>query len=172
MGLYDDEKEAVTSGDVLDVIYWQTKFATLKFEQALKTHQPEGAIRLLVPDVINSCASVLETFPNHEDVKNWRLRALEIEKKIDPNAPSADFKSNFAQWRDYSYEAGWRSYHIAKMAAEDEDWALARTHALEVDTQFKRTVERMGAWPAEVQAWVRESLQEMQGMAEKAAGKL
>src|SRR6266478_2030765 len=108
MGLYDDEKEAVTSGDVLDVIYWQTKFAALKF---------------------------------------------------DPNAPSADFKSNFAQWRDYSYEAGWRSYHIAKMAAEDEDWALARTHALEVDTQFKRTIDRMGAWPADVQAWVRESLQ-------------
>lgn len=172
MGLYDNENEAVTSGDVLDVIYWQTKFAVLKFEQALKTRQPEGAMRLLAADVINSCTSVLETFPNHEDVKKWRQNAIEIEKKIDPNAPLADFKSNFAQWRDFSYEAGWRSYHIAKMAAVDEDWALARSHAREADTQFTRTLERMALWPEDVQVWVRSALTEMQAMVADAAHRL
>jgi len=172
MGLYDDEKTEVTSGDVLDVIYWQTKFGALKLESALKTRQPEGAIKLLVPGVINSCTDLLETYPNHKDVQAWRDNALEIQKKIDPNALSSDFKSNFAQWRDYSYEAGWRSYHIAKMAVDDEDWALARTHAREADQQFSRTVERMGQWPADVQEWVRTALTEMQKLAEDAAAKL
>lgn len=169
MGLYDDEKTAVTSGDVLDVLYWQTKFAALQLENALKTRQPEGAIKLLVPGVINSCNDVLKTYPNHEDVKAWRDKAIEIQKKIDPNAPSSEFKSNFAEWRDYSYEAGWRSYHIAKMAAADEDWALARSHALEAGKQFGRTVERMGAWPTEVQEFVRSAQSEMQSLEEEAA---
>ena len=51
MGLYDDDRAATTSGDVLDVIYWQAKYASLKFDAALQTKQPEGAIKPLVPDI-------------------------------------------------------------------------------------------------------------------------
>ena len=172
MGLYDDEKHSVESGDVLDVLYWQTKFASLKFEQALKTHQPEGAIKFLVPDVINSCTEVLKSYPNHRDVIAWRDKALDIQKKIDPNAPSAEFKGNFLEWRDYSYEAGWRSYHIAKMAADDLDWSLARIHADEVVTQFSRTIDRMTQWPEDVQSWVRNSKAEMETLSGTAREKL
>ena len=171
MGLYGDEKKAVTSGDVLDVCYWQTKFAALKLEAALKSRQPEAAIRLLVPDVINSCTDVLKTYPNHEDLKKWRDNALEIQKKIDPNAPPADFKSSFAQWRDYSYEAGWRFYHLAKMAAAADDWGLAHAYASDAGQQFGRTVDRMAEWPKEVQDWVKSAQSEMQGLVEVAAKK-
>jgi hypothetical protein len=167
MGLYDDDKAAVTSGDLLDVCYWQTKFAALKLEAALKSRQPEWPIRLLVADVINSCTDLLRTYPGHEDVMGWRDHAREIEKKIDPNAPSADFKSNFAQWRDYSYESGWRFYHLAGMAAADDDRSLALSYAREGIKQLERTVERMAEWPAEVQEWVTAALAELRSLEAK-----
>ena len=171
MGLYDDEKTAITSGDVLDVIYWQTKFAALKLEAALKLRQPEGAIRGILPDIINGCNDVLKTYPNHEDVKKWRDHALDIQKKIDPNAAAADFKSNFAQWRDFSYESGWRFYHLAKMAADAEDWLWAHSHAADAGKQLARALDRMAEWPADVQEWVKSAQTEMAALEEKAAKK-
>ena len=45
MGLYDDDKANITSGDVCDVMYWQTKYAHQKLDAALKSRQPEAAIR-------------------------------------------------------------------------------------------------------------------------------
>ena len=63
MGLYDDDKSAVTSGDVLDVLYWQTKFQYDKLEHALKTKQPEAQFRMLVAGVVNGCNDVLKEYP-------------------------------------------------------------------------------------------------------------
>jgi hypothetical protein len=171
MGLYDDDKKSITSGDILDVCYWQTKFAYLKFEAALASRQPETPIRLQTADVVNSTTDVLKEYPNHEDLKKWKAKAEDIAKKIDPNAVPADWKSNFAHWKDYSYEAGWRSYHIAKMAAAADDWGLARSHADEAVTQLTRTVARMEQWPADVQAWVNASKAEMEKLAAEARTK-
>src|SRR5215216_1736694 len=78
MGLYDDDKQAVTGGDVLDVIYWQTKFSHQKLEAALKTRQPEGAVKGLIPSVINGANDVLKEYPNHADVKGWLENARRI----------------------------------------------------------------------------------------------
>src|SRR3954462_1061461 len=114
MGLYDDDRAAVTSGDVADVIYFQTKFAYDKLEAALKTRQPEYQFHMLTVDVINGSADVLQRFANHEDVKRWKQRAEEIAKKADGNAPPQDFNGKFAHWRDHSYEMSWRSFHMAK----------------------------------------------------------
>lgn len=162
MGLYDDDNKAITSGDVLDVIYWQTKFAVKKLDAALATRQPEYPIRLLTAEVINGCMDVLQTYPNHEEVQQWMEKAKTIAAKVDPNAPSADFKSNFAHWKDYSYEAGWRHYHVAKMALADEDKALARSHASEGLKQLTRSLDRMADWPEEVQNWVRSAKAELE----------
>ena len=164
MGLYDDDNKAVTSGDVLDVVYWQTKFAAMKLDAALATRQPEYPIRLLTAEVVNGCADVLKTFPNHEDVQKWQEKAKAIAAKVDPNAPSADFKSNFAHWKDYAYEAGWRHYHVAKMALADDDKALARSHASEGVKQLTRAVDRMVEWPEDVRAWVTSAKAELEGM--------
>ncbi len=171
MGLYDDDKNAVTSGDVLDVIYWQTKFAARKLEAALKSRQPEYAIRGLIPSVVNGCTDVLTTYPNHGEVKQWMDNAQEIEKKIDPNAPPEDFTSAFGQWKDYSYEAGWRFSHLAKMAAQAGDWAGAHSHASDAGQHLGRALDRMAAWPAEVQSWIKSSHAEMQLLQEDAAKK-
>ncbi len=171
MGLYDDDRNAVTSGDVLNVLYWQTKFAALKLEAALKGRQPEYAIRGIIPSVVNGCTDVLKTYPNHREVKKWMDFAREIEGKIDPNAAPADFTSGFGQWRDYSYEAGWRFYHLAKMAAASSDWAAAHSHASDACQHLGRTLERMAEWPADVQSWVKTSHAEMQLLQEEAAKK-
>src|SRR5689334_3727072 len=147
MGLYDDDKSAITSGDVLDVGYWQTKFAHLKLEAALKSRQPEAAVAGLISGVTNGAPDVLKEYPNHADVKAWVESAKKIASKISPNPPPADFKGDFAHWKDYSYEAGWRSYYIAKMAAAEQNWPVAQIHAREVVTQFGRSVDRMTNWP-------------------------
>jgi hypothetical protein len=155
MGLYDDDKAAVTSGDVQDVGYWQAKFNAEKLEAALKTRQPEAAVKSIVPGVIQLCDSVLKDYPIHADVKKWKQRAEDIQKKISPNPEPADFTGTFGQWKDYSYEAGWRSYHIAKLAAAAQDWSVCKSHASEAVTQFGRSVDRMANWPADVQTWIK-----------------
>ena len=173
MGLYDDDNAAVTSGDVLDVIYWQTKFAHLKLEAALAGRQPEGAVKQLTPDVRNGAQDVLGRYPNHAEVKTWLENAKKIEGKITPNAAHADFKADFAHWKDYSYEAGWRSYHVAKMAADVQDFSTADQHAREVITQFGRSLERMGPqnWPADVQQFVKTARSEMERLHEEGLAK-
>ncbi|QOV91906.1 hypothetical protein [Humisphaera borealis] len=171
MGLYDDDNAAITSGDLCDVIYWQTKFSHLKLEAALKSRQPEYAIRGLIPSVTNGAADVLKTYPNHAEVKAWADKATLIAGKIDPNAAPADFKGDFAHWKDYSYEAGWRSYHMAKMAAATESWGVTLDHARETITQLTRSKDRMATWPADVQQFVQTALPEMEKLKELAASK-
>ena len=171
MGLYDDDKQAVTGGDVLDVIYWQTKFSHQKLEAALKTRQPEGAVKGLIPSVINGANDVLKEYPNHADVKAWLENAKKIEGKISASPPPGDFKGDFAHWKDYSYEAGWRSYHIAKMAAAEQNWPIAGEHAKEVVTQFGRSVDRMANWPEDVKAFVASAKGEMEKLKEEAVSR-
>lgn len=167
MGLYDDDNAAITSGDLADVIYWQTKFAHLKFEAALKSRQPEYAIRGLIPSVVNGAVDVLKTYPNHAEVKAWHDKAKAIEPKIDPNAAPADFRADFAHWKDYAYEAGWRSYHMAKASHAIQDNRVALDHAKEVVTQFGRAKDRMAAWPADVQQFINSAHEEMSKLADQ-----
>jgi hypothetical protein len=171
MGLYDDDKKSITTGDICDVIYWQTKFAHLKLEAALKSKQPEAAIKGLIPSVINGAADVLKEYPNHTEVKAWMDKAKMIQGKISDNAPPADFKGDFAHWKDYSYEAGWRSMHVAKMAAAEQNWGVAREHAKEVITQFGRSADRMAQWPADVQAFITASRAEAEKIKADSEGK-
>ena len=171
MGLYDDDKAGVTGGDVLNVIYWQTKFAHQKLEAALKSRQPEAAVKGLIPSVINGATDVLKEYPNHADAKAWMENAKKIQGKLSANPEPGDFKGDFAHWKDYSYEAGWRSYHVAKMAAAEQNWAVADEHAKEVGVQFGRSVDRMATWPADVQSFIKSSKDEMAALREQAAAK-
>ncbi|MGC4031764.1 MAG: hypothetical protein QM754_08535 [Tepidisphaeraceae bacterium] len=164
MGLYDDDNAAITSGDLADVIYWQTKFEFLKLEAALAGRQPEYAINGILPGIINGAADVLKTYPNHAEVKAWSDKARLIQTKIDPNAAPADFRTDFAHWKDHSYEAGWRHLNVAKSHAARNDQAIARSHARDAVTQLTRAKDRCAAWPADVQAWVNAALAESQAI--------
>jgi hypothetical protein len=171
MGLYDDDKAAITGGDVLDVTYWQTKFAHQKLDAALKSRQPEAAVGSLIPSVINGATDVLKEYANHADAKAWLENAKKIQGKLSANPAPGDFKGDFAHWKDYSYEAGWRSYHVAKMAAAEQNWGVALEHSREVVTQFGRSVDRMAAWPADVQTFVKDGKAEMEKLKDEAASK-
>lgn len=171
MGLYDDDKAAISSGDVLDVGYFQTKFAHLKLDAALKSRQPEAPIAGIIPSVINGATDVLKDYPGHTEVKGWMENAKNIQGKISPNPEPADFKGDFLHWKDYSYEAGWRSYYIAKMAAAEQNWSMAVMHAKEVVTQFTRSIDRMANWPADVQTFVKSAKAEMEKLIEEAEKK-
>lgn len=171
MGLYDDDKAAITGGDVLDVIYWQTKFSHLKLDAALKSRQPEAAVAGIIPSVINGATDVIKEYPNHADAKSWMENAKRIQGKLSPNPAPADFKGDFAHWKDYSYEAGWRSYYIAKMAAAEQNWSVAAEHAKEVVTQFGRSVDRMAAWPEDVKQFITTAKAEMEKLKEEAVAR-
>ncbi|HSI32571.1 MAG: hypothetical protein ACAI43_16535 [Phycisphaerae bacterium] len=171
MGLYDDDNAAVTGGDVLDVIYFQTKFAQLKFDAALKSRQPEHAVGSLIPSVINGAEDVLKTYPNHAEVKGWVDNAKKIQGKISSSAAPEDFKADFNYWKDYSYEAGWRSYHIAKLAFAQQKLDMAKMHASEAVTQFGRSADRMTNWPADVQQFVKSGKAEMEQLLEQVKAK-
>lgn len=166
MGLYDDDNAGITSGDVLDVIYFQTKFSQLKLDAALKSRQPEAAIKGLIPSVINGADDVLKTYANHSEVKAWSENAKKIQGKLSPNPAPEDFKADFAHWKDYSYEAGWRSYYIAKMAFDAQKYDMAKQHASETITQFTRSQDRMTNWPADVQQFIKTSKDEMEKLLE------
>lgn len=166
MGLYDDDKASITSGDILSVGYWQAKFEADRLEQALKTKQPEAAIKGLVPSVISLCDDFLKEYPNHGEVQKWKQKAETIQKKLDPNPPPADFKGNFAHWKDFSYESAWRFSNLAKMAAADEDWGLAHSYASSAIENLVRAAGRMTNWPADAQEWVKTTTPEIEKLDE------
>lgn len=132
MGLYDDDDAAVTSGDQNHEGYWWAKYYSITLDEALKSRQPEGALK----DFLNEYAvkyidEALTKFPAHNDIKAWKEKAVKIQGKINPNAEYASFKpdfpwmggpggsggGNFGQW--------WVSYHLAKAAKAAGDWATA-----------------------------------------------
>jgi len=172
MGLYDDDNAAITSGDLCDVIYWQTKFSHLKLQAALQSRQPEYAVRGLIPSVVNGSVDVLKTWPNHAEVKAWADKAGTIAAKIDPNAAPADFTGDFAHWKDYAYEAGWRSYHVAQMAAAENRWGMAAEHAKEAITQLGRAKDRMTHWATDAQQFVVIAVPEMERLREASMARL
>jgi hypothetical protein len=161
MGLYDDENAAVTAGDLADVIYWQTKFAHLKLEAAVRTRQPERAVGALVAEVTAGAADLLRTFPNHREVAAWRDRALAVAERIDPTAAPANLRPDFGHWTDYAYESGWRSYHMAKSAVAVGDARVALAHAREAVAQLTWAEGRMADWPVDIRQFVKLARPEM-----------
>jgi len=171
MGLYDD-KAAIVDGDILDAIYWEAKFSALRLDAAIETRQPEGAIGLLLPAVINGCADVLKEYPRHEEVRQWQKEALLLQGRINPYAPPADVTAGFNHWNDPSYEAGWRSYHLAKMSVSSEYWGWARSFAADAVKYFRLTTNRMTEWPPNVREWIRIAQKEMEDIREDAARRI
>jgi hypothetical protein len=172
MGMYDEDRAAVTVGDLADTVYWQTKFARLKLEAALLSRQPDHAVRGLTADVAAGAADVLRSFPNHADVAAWRDEAAAAAEALDPAALPADFRPDFAHWTNHAYEDGWRAYHLAKMAAADQDVRVCLVHAREAVTQLTRAAARMAGWPVDVRQFVMLALPEMAKLADQVRSRL
>ena len=155
MGLYDDDNAAITSGDISNKEYWYAKFFSTKVDEALKTRQPEGAIKDLLPEAIKAYDELLKTFSNHDDVKKWKEKAASIQGKINPKAEWARFKTDF-HWDDNSFMHGWVEYNWSKLATSKSEWDIvyeqaraAHNHLGEYGAQ-----KNMKGWPADIQKWI------------------
>ena len=168
MGLYDDDKAGQTTGDILDVIYWQAKFAYLKFKAALAAKQPEGDIRFVIIDVVRGCEDVLKEYPNHTEVKAWLDEAKKINAKVDQSSMPQGWRGDFEAWGQHSYEMGWRAAHIARMAQAIQDFDKVKGFARDAVTYLKQAKERMANWSADAKSFVEKTLPEMEQLLEAA----
>lgn len=169
MGLYDDDKASQTTGDILDVIYWQAKFAYLKFKAALASKQPEGDIRFVILDVISGCQDVLKEYPNHTEVKAWLEEVKKINAKVNQSSMPQGWRGDFEAWGQHSYEAGWRAAHIARMAMAIEDYDQAKGFSRDAVTYLTRAKGLYANWSADAKAFVDKTLPEMEQLLEKAS---
>jgi hypothetical protein len=152
-----DSHEIITSSDLLNMNYWQTKFAALKLGAAIQSHQPRGAIQQLISQLIQNCDEILRDYPDHEVVKQWRYQAQEAQQKIGDNADIAIFRNNFA-WDDYAFEVGWTHYHMTITAAFGGDPGAASHHAVQALTQLRQVQNRMQPWPENIRHWINSAL--------------
>ncbi len=155
MGLYDDDLAAVTSGDISNKEYWYAKFTSQKVDNALKTRQPEGAIKDYLPEAIKAYDAALKTYPNHEDIKKWKEKAVSIQGKINPKADWASWKSDF-YWADGAFENGWALYHWAKFAMQNNEWDVVYEQARSAHNSLGEygAQGKMKGWPEDVQKWI------------------
>src|SRR5436853_6327579 len=104
-GLYGDEAKNAMSGPLNDQDYWWTKFDMMMLDLAIQQHQPEGHIAVDLASTIRRLDDLSKKFPKHEEIKQWKKHADEVNAKIDQDANrGASFKpgcpwdeSNFAQ---------------------------------------------------------------------------
>ena len=167
MGLYDDDQAAVTTGDINNKEYWYAKAHAESLEQALKTRQPEGAIKDWLKEVLGAQDEALKAYANHEDLKKWKERTLAIQKKINPNADWASWKADWP-WNT-PYIHGWVEYNWAKCAKAAGDWSTvyeqsrsAGNHLGEYGAQ-----KNMKGWAEDLQKWVVDAKTEMDALWEE-----
>jgi hypothetical protein len=167
MGLYDDDLAAVTSGDVNSKEFFYAKAHAEALEFALKSKQPEGAIKDFLKEVIKAQDEALKTYANHGDLKKWKERAETIQKKISPSASWTSWKHDWP-WNS-PYVHGWVEYHWAKCAKEAGDWntvyeqsRAAQNHLGEYGAQ-----KEMKSWSKELQDWLPKAKAEMEALWEE-----
>src|SRR5689334_13745010 len=90
-GLYGDEGKDIKSGDINDQDYWWTKFDMMMLDLAIKQHQPQGRIGFDLVSTADRLKKLSKAYPNHEEIKKWKDKVDDINKKIDPNASRGEY---------------------------------------------------------------------------------
>ena len=172
MGLYDDDNAAIQSGDQNNKDYFYAKAASEKVALALKTRQPEGAIKDLLPEAIKAYDEALKTYPNHADLKSWNEKAKATQGKVNPNAEWARFKGDF-HWGEDVFTHGWVEYHWAKFAKTVSDWGTVYEQSRSAGNHLgdQGAQKHMKAWSAETQKWITDAKTEMDALWEESRSK-
>jgi hypothetical protein len=90
-------------------------------EEAIKTRQPEGRISVNIGSSLRRLNDLEKKYPKHEEIKKWKARFEEVDKKIDPNANrGASFKPGFP-WDMSNFAQAWVNFQWGKMAADSGD---------------------------------------------------
>lgn len=155
MGLYDDDNAAITSGDQNQKEYWYAKAHAEKLELALKTRQPEGAIKDFLPTAIAAYEEALKTYSGHEDLKKWKEKAIAIQSKVNANAEWARWKADF-HWAEDVFMHGWVELNWARLAKTAGDWNTVYEQARSAGNHLGDygAQKHMKGWPADIQKWI------------------
>jgi len=177
-GLYDEDATAIKGGDIKDRDYWRAKWDSIQLETAIKERQPEGAIYMAIIGQVNLLDDLAKKYPNDEDFKKWRARAMEIKGKIgDPADRGASFKPG-SLWNEHNYREAYVNLNYGKTALAQQDWAAAKDGAGEAERQLAmlsdriKNNDRVAAWPEGAAAWVKDAQAENAKTLDEAKAKL
>ena len=155
-GLYDDETKDATSGDLNNQDYWWAKYDAMMLELAIKQHQPEGRIAVDLGSSIRRLDELEKQFPKHEGIKKWKQRALEVQKKINPDANRSEYFNPNCPWEESNFAQAWVNYHHGKMqyAAKDYEHAFGLFQNVKQNFAILLKPERMKEYPQDLRRWV------------------
>jgi len=156
-GLYAAEAGAKTGGPIKSRDYWQSKFNAEQLEQAIKDHQPEGAIGMNLIFSIRLLDDLLKQYPNHAELKAWRARATQVQKMIGDNFNRRDSFKPGCLWNEDSYMQSYVGYNTAKTAMAEKDYELGFMMAGLAKQKIEFLTgsgDRMANYPAEAKAFI------------------
>jgi hypothetical protein len=158
-GLYGDEGKNVTSGDLNNQDYWWAKFDAMMLEIAVKEHQPEGHIAVDLASSIRRLDDLMKKYPNHKEIAKWRARAVDVDSKINPNAPRGASFGPECPWDEANFAQLWVNLHWAKVAYDAKDYTTAVSCMQNVmqNYQFMLRPDRMKDYPEELRKYVVDS---------------
>jgi hypothetical protein len=157
-GLYDSDKNSVTSGDLDDQDYWWTKFDMMMLDKALEQKQPEGRIAVNLEIARRRLDDLIKKYPKHEDLKKWKEKVEDINKKIDPNANRREDWKPGCPWDEANFAQAWVNYHWGKMQIEAKEIQPAKATWSNVKQNFDTMLQkdRMKDYPEDLRKWMEE----------------
>jgi hypothetical protein len=161
MGLYDDDNAAVTEGDQNNKEFWYARAYAEALDMALKQKQPEGAIKDFLKEVIKAQDEALAIYPQHAGLKKAKEKAENIQKKINPNADWASWKTGWP-W-DTPFVHGWVEYNWSKTAKGAGDWSTVYDQSRAADNHLGDygAKKHYNGWSDDLKKWVDNAHTEM-----------
>src|SRR5271154_4026241 len=177
-GLYDSDATSIKSGPILDRDYWRAKWDSMRLEDALKERQPEGVVLIAVIGQIQLLDELIKKYPNDQELKDWKARAVEIQGKIDPNANRSDQFKDGCLWSETNYREAYVNYNYAKLAIQQQNWDAAKDGLNYAEQNFTilqeriKNNDRVSAWPPGAADWITKTAPELAQMQEQVNAKL
>jgi hypothetical protein len=173
-GLYADDATGKTSGPIKSRDYWESKFNAEQLEQAIKDHQPEGAIALQLISSVNLVNDLLKKYPNHKELQDWKAREIAVQKQIGDNFNRGDVFKPGCLWSQESYMQAYVGYNTSKTALEDNDqdlvFAMSGLAKQKVD-YLTESDDHMADYPEDAKAFIRKIKPELDEIHHTAAVK-
>jgi hypothetical protein len=157
-----------------DQDYWWSKFDAMMLEIAIKQRQPEGHIAVDVAVYLRRLNDLVKKYPNHKEIAQWKVRAEEVDGKINPNA---DRRTNFTPdcpWDESNFAQLWVNLHWAKVAFDAKDYNTALSCLQNVIQNYGIMLQpdRMKHYPDELRKYVEDSKPEADSLYKATKAKL
>ena len=162
-GLFDNDKKEVTTGDLNDQDYWWTKFDMMMLDKAIEQKQPEGKISVELASTTQRLDDLIKKYPKHEDLKKWKEKVDDINKKIDPNANRNEPWKPGCPWDESNFAQAWVNYHWGKMQIADKQIDQAKGTWSNVVSNFDVMLkpDRMKDYPDDLRKWVEDNKEDV-----------